>query len=288
MPRSGNTTYEGRSRSRIDDLAVGIVEVAEEARARGAGDDAARQQALGRALHAEGALLDDALGARRRLADDGDAGRRFLHRRAPVEDAVVVGAGDHAVAAADAAVVVHVDDAVGHLVGRLRRTGLHAGRVVAVEAVGRLIRHREVGERAGRRVHGVAADREDAQPEQPDSRRPAPPCRPPSSVQQPMHLSWSTTMPRRVAFWSAGSGTSIPGYDVLTARPLASTTVLLSIRSSPSRPFHLHEAVVVSRIRREVRDHRLGRIGDLVGQVVGVTLHVLLHGQACPSRPGNS
>ena len=82
----------GRPVTQLDGhRAIGIVEVAERARAGGAGDHAAGKQTLGRALHAEGALLDDALGPRRRLADHGHVGGRLLHGGAPVEDAVVVG-----------------------------------------------------------------------------------------------------------------------------------------------------------------------------------------------------
>src|SRR5271157_4652967 len=103
-----------------------------------------------------------------------------------------------------------------------------------------------------------------------------------AQLQQPMHLFWSTTIPRRVAFCSRGSGTSTPGYDELIARPLREA-LAGHVSSSPSRPFHLHEAVVVGGVGREVGNERLRRIGDLVGQVVGVTLDVLLDGQRVPT-----
>ncbi|MNZ85745.1 hypothetical protein D3C78_1045480 [compost metagenome] len=56
-------------------------------------------------------------------------GLRFV-----VDEAGVIGAGLHAVAAAHAALVVHQHDAVGALEGGLYRADRHTGRVVAVVA----------------------------------------------------------------------------------------------------------------------------------------------------------
>src|SRR5262245_41658579 len=119
------------------DLAVGIQEVAEHARARRAGLDTRRVPALARPLDAEGALLDHAafpepvpevvlLGVHLVGGNDGIA---------PVEAPRVVRAGRDAVAAADAPVVVDHDDAVRLHPGGLDRTDVHAGRVLAVEAL---------------------------------------------------------------------------------------------------------------------------------------------------------
>src|SRR5262245_53991927 len=119
------------------DLAVGIQEVAEHARARRASLDTRRVPALARPLDAEGALLDHApfpepvpevvlLGVHLVGGNDGIA---------PVEATRVVRAGRDAVAASDAPVVVDHDDAVRLHPGGPDGTDVHAGRVLAVEAL---------------------------------------------------------------------------------------------------------------------------------------------------------
>ena len=92
----------------------GFLQIAEGARPGRAGLAAGGGQPLGDPVIAEGALV---------------------HRvRARVDEAAAVGAGLHAVAAAQAVGLVHQDDAVRALEGRAHRADLDAGRVGAVVA----------------------------------------------------------------------------------------------------------------------------------------------------------
>src|SRR5512139_2126135 len=131
----------------LADLALGVEEVAELARADGADLHARGVAAVARALDAERALLHDALRPR-------PVPQVVLHRvqllgrelrLRPVHVARAVRARRHAAAAADAPIVVDDDDAVRLLPRRLRRADLHARWVAALLAL-----HREV-ELAGAR-----------------------------------------------------------------------------------------------------------------------------------------
>src|SRR3990172_10617732 len=53
------------------------------------------------------------------------------------EEALIVGAGHHAIAAADAFLSIDIDDAVGAFAGRSGRTDFHAGWLGAVHALKR-------------------------------------------------------------------------------------------------------------------------------------------------------
>jgi len=98
-------------------FALGVVQVAEDARAADAGFDAGRQQPGVETMAAEGALV--------RLAG------------LVVDEARVVGAGLHAVGAADAALAVDQHEAVGALEGGADRADRDARRIVAVVAQAR-------------------------------------------------------------------------------------------------------------------------------------------------------
>src|SRR5690606_17665110 len=66
-------------------------------------------------------------------------------RRLPVEEAPLVGTGDHAVAAADATIPDLHHDALGVLIGRAYRADFYAGRVLAVLAgIGQHVRLRQL------------------------------------------------------------------------------------------------------------------------------------------------
>ena len=123
----------------VADLAGRIEQVAEDARAGGAGLHTGRLPPLARALRAHVALLGDAARPRAVTEVVGygiDLGRRNL-RLGPVEVTRPVGTGRHAVAAADAPVVVDDDDPIGLLPGGLHRACLDAGRVLALHALDR-------------------------------------------------------------------------------------------------------------------------------------------------------
>ena len=104
------------ARNCLVDLAVRIIEVAEDARARDAGSHARRRVARILAVPAEAALLHHAGG--------------FLH------DAGVVGTRGHAVLASDALLRIHQHHAGVGDVGGVRRAHGGAGRVFAVHALG--------------------------------------------------------------------------------------------------------------------------------------------------------
>jgi hypothetical protein len=149
----------------VADLRAGVVQVTEDPRAERAGLDAERQLADVDPLHAERALLDDALRALGReheavsgpvllaVADDATGGVGGV---TPVEDAHPVGAGGHAVPAAYAAVEVDEHGAVVAAEGRLHGADLHTRRVVAVLAGNRQIRELQVRVGAPRHVDVVA------------------------------------------------------------------------------------------------------------------------------------
>src|SRR5690606_7862147 len=134
-------------RERAADSRVGIVEVAEDAGAGGAGDDTGRRgsevdagrqaqlQTAVNALVAEGAFLHDAARATRnlRLAPLRHGRVRF-GEGFPVEAARTGRAGHLAIATADAAVVVHHHNTVRPVVGRLDRADVDTGRIFAVHA----------------------------------------------------------------------------------------------------------------------------------------------------------
>src|SRR3989344_4761151 len=104
-------------------VAVWILEVAEHhglVAILVAGLDAGRDAAFVHAVHAQGTGLDRALAARRvRFL----AGGFFVHERPRL-----VGAGHHAVAAADADMLVYQHDAVGALERGARGADVHARR----------------------------------------------------------------------------------------------------------------------------------------------------------------
>src|SRR4029079_2102418 len=104
------------------------------------GVDAGRQALLGAGV--------DALDAEGALGGDGEprvvVPLRLVRGRLAVGEARevglvarLIGAGDAAVGAANAQVVVDGDDAAGALLRRRRRAHVHAGRLVAVLAAGR-------------------------------------------------------------------------------------------------------------------------------------------------------
>src|SRR5262249_17014590 len=139
------------------DLAVGIEEIAEDARAGGAGLHARRVPPPARALNAERALLHDA--ALPQAVAEIVLVRVHLvgghHGLAPVEAARVVGAGGDAVAAADAPVVVHHHDAVRLHPRGLHRADVHARRPLAVGALRADVEVAGRGHLLGKDVLGV-------------------------------------------------------------------------------------------------------------------------------------
>src|SRR5262249_46072350 len=140
------------------DLAVGIEEIAKDARAGGAGLHARGIPPLARALDAERALLDHAT-LPQAIAEIVLVWVHLVgghHGLAPVEAARVVGAGGDAVAAADAPVVVHHHDAVRLHPRRLHRADVHARRVLAVEALRADVEVAGRGHLVGKVVLGVA------------------------------------------------------------------------------------------------------------------------------------
>src|SRR6266545_3270051 len=116
----------------VTDFAIGIQDVAELARSHGADLHARRVAAVARALDAERALFDHALGPRA-IAQVVRIGVEFVVRNGglgPVEVARAIGARRHAVAAADAPIVVDDYDAVFLGPGRAGRADLGAWRIL--------------------------------------------------------------------------------------------------------------------------------------------------------------
>ena len=123
----------------LRDLARRIVQIAEDAALGRADADACRQQLVLDAVRAEVALLRGV--------------------RVRIDEQLIVGAGLHARAAADARVAVQIDDAVAALEQRVGRADLHAGRFVALVAQHGEEEAARVGERAFLdRLHPAAVD----------------------------------------------------------------------------------------------------------------------------------
>ena len=112
----------------LRDLARRIVEVAEDAAFGRADADTRRQQLVLDAVRAEVAFLGG--------------------MRVRIDEQLIVRAGHHAGAAADAGVAVQIDDAVAPTVERVGRTDPRAGRVVALVAEDREKESAGVGEGA--------------------------------------------------------------------------------------------------------------------------------------------
>src|ERR1039458_4054132 len=147
----------------VADLAMGIEDVAELTRAHRADFDAGGVAALARALDTEGALLDHALGPRA-VAEVVGVGIDFVFgngRGFPVEVPRAVGAGRHAVAAADAPVVIDDHDAVLLSPGGACRADLGAGRILALLAADGDVEVAFFGD-LGRIVVGVGVGEVDA------------------------------------------------------------------------------------------------------------------------------
>src|ERR1019366_2381885 len=125
------------ARDDLADLAVGIVQVAEFARAGRARLQARGHAALARAVQTERALLDHALGARPvgQVALVGVDALRRDGRLRPVEAPREVRTGHDAEAAADAPAVVDDDNPVGLLPRRADGTRPDARRVIALVAL---------------------------------------------------------------------------------------------------------------------------------------------------------
>ncbi len=101
---------------RLGDLAVGVVEIARQPRLSRTGVHAGRGDTLLHPVDAEGALVHGMGVVDREVVVGGDATSGL----GLVQEARAVGAVGDAAAAADAAVLVHVDQAVRALVGRPR------------------------------------------------------------------------------------------------------------------------------------------------------------------------
>ncbi len=132
------------------DVAVGIVEIAEVQRVGDAGIDAGRRcPRIDAGSNAQANAVIDAVDAKRAFLRDAETVRilasRFaaqLHRavgkaRRIDLEARLIRAGDHAIRAADAQLVVDSDDSVRPLPGRGRGTHLHARRLIEVLATDR-------------------------------------------------------------------------------------------------------------------------------------------------------
>ena len=114
------------------DLGVRIVQVAKNhGLAVTAGFNAGWQFADPDSLGAKVTFFDDTAGAPWKI---GIQHFDKLFRIAPIEAPAAVRTGGHTETAANAAVIIHDDDAVLVPEGRLGRTGAHTGRVVAVVA----------------------------------------------------------------------------------------------------------------------------------------------------------
>ena len=131
----------GRDLGELDGLAFavgdGVLEfVAEVDGAHVAVFGAAGKHAHAQHLRAKNALLDDSLAVRIVVLHRVRLGEflRRVRRLGPVERTRRIRALGDAVAAADAAFLVHHDDAVGALVSGAHRAAAHARRVVAVHA----------------------------------------------------------------------------------------------------------------------------------------------------------